>query len=274
MDISTVSAVEQPLDALADLFNRSFEGYIGGAVQFSVPTLADFLYRESVSLSLSLVAMRDNTPVGLAMISRRGWTSRVAAMGVHVDMQGKGIGGWLLQRLMEAARARGDHVVQLEVFEQNTRAVKLYEKYGFRALRRLFGFSGDHLTGEAADLQVTDVADVARLVTAWGSPDLPWQCSGETLIKHGPPSAAYRMGECGAVISAPAAERILIRALAVPPDRQRKGMATRLVSALIAAHPGKQWFVPQICPEEFAPIFIRNGFTYEPLNQFHMAVML
>jgi ribosomal protein S18 acetylase RimI-like enzyme len=243
-------------------------------VQFSVATLADFLFRDSVSLFLSLVARRDDAPMGLTLISRRGWTSRVAAMGVHADAQGQGIGGWLLEQAIDAARARGDRAMQLEVFEQNTRAVRLYEKYSFRVLRRLLGFAGSTLSGEAAPLEMTDVAEVARLVAAWGSPDLPWQCGGETISKHGPPSVAYRMGESGAVISAPTADRIVIRALAVPPEQQRQGAATRLVSALIAAHPGKQWLVPQICPEEYAPIFTRNGFTREPLNQFQMMLTL
>jgi hypothetical protein len=39
----------------------------------------------------------------------------------------------------------------------------------------------------------------------------------------------------------------------------------------MAAHPGKHWRVPPICPEEYGPIFLRNSFTVNPLNQFQMA---
>ena len=42
--------------------------------------------------------------------------------------------------LIEQARERGDRLYDLEVIEQNPRAVRLYEGVGFKKLRRLVGY--------------------------------------------------------------------------------------------------------------------------------------
>ena len=45
--------------------------------------------------------------------------------------KGKGVGGKLLNRCFEAARARGYETIWLGVWEQNSAALKFYEKLGF-----------------------------------------------------------------------------------------------------------------------------------------------
>ncbi|MBN8619502.1 MAG: GNAT family N-acetyltransferase, partial [Anaerolineae bacterium] len=94
------------------------------------------------------------------------------------------------------------------------------------------------------------------------------------LMKFGPPYVTYRMDDSYILITDPSAERIVVRGLAVPPDQQRQGKATRMLAAVLAAHPGKAWFVPQICPEEIGTVFLRNGFQPLPLNQFQMRLRL
>ncbi len=123
-------------------------------------------------------------------------------------------------------------------------------------------------------LERVDIIEAARHIAGWEAPDLPWQFSGISLAKSGAPAVAYRVDDCYAICSNPDAETINLLGLAVPPERQRKGMATRLVSTLIAAHSGKNWHVSPICPQEYGAIFLRNGFTVNPLNQFQMELRL
>lgn len=52
-------------------------------------------------------------------------------MAVLDEYRGKGIGTALLMHVEEFARERGMHRIELEVFESNTGAIKLYEKNGF-----------------------------------------------------------------------------------------------------------------------------------------------
>jgi GNAT superfamily N-acetyltransferase len=179
-----------------------------------------------------------------------------------------------MEQLADEGRARGDRMLALEVIEQNPRGVRLYESCGFKTIRRLHGYSGANLIGAAATLTPIDVAECARHISAWSQPDLPWQCSGATLAKADPPHVGYQLDGCYAIITDPNAGSMVVRGLAVPPDRQRQGWGTRLVAALVAAHPGKSWHVPAICPAEFGPLFTGNGFTQDNLSQFQMALTL
>ena len=54
-------------------------------------------------------------------------------MGVLASHRGRGIGTELLACAERFARTRGVHRMELEVFENNTNAVRLYEKLGFVA---------------------------------------------------------------------------------------------------------------------------------------------
>lgn len=277
-------AVEFTLPQLCDLINRSFAGYVGGEINFTPPVMANFIAQGDVHLGRSLVALSGDLPAGIAMLARRGWTARVALMGVVPDFQNQGVGRWLLGQIVDEARQHGDKTLTLEVIEQNPRAVHLYESCGYRKLRRLMGYTGENLTGVPAELALTridssplvriDSAEAARRIVAWQPDDMPWQLSGESLVTFGPPVIGYRMGECYAVISNPDADNVTIWGLAVPPEHQRKGLATRLVAALIASHPDKTWHVAPICPEEYGAVFTRNGFTVKDLNQFQMELRL
>lgn len=274
MSLRVQSAAEFPLTTLVDVFNRSFKGYIAGDVHLTPQTLAALLARDGVDLGLSLIALQDEQPIGFALIARRGAASRLAAFGIVPEAQQQGIGKHFMESVIQQARERADRAMTLEVFEQNVRALRLYQSLGFSPLRRLMGYEGSHLQGEAGELAIVDVTLMAKHYLSWQADDLPWQCSGEVMLKLGPPHAAYRMENCFALTSDPAAERIIIRGLAVPPERQRQKCATRLVAAIIAAHPGKNWYVPQICPEEYSNIFLANGFQILPLNQFQMELIL
>ena len=274
MTISYQPAAQFSFAILSRLINSAFTGYVGGLVQFTPELLVNFLVQGGVNLNLSIVAVRDEEPAGIAMIARRGWTSRVAMMGVAQEMQNQGIGRRLMQVAIDQARAREDRTLTLEVIEQNPRAVHLYESLGFRSLRRLTGYNGESLTGETLPIEPVDVAEVARRITAWAAPDLPWPCSGESLIAFGAPSVGCQICDCFAAISKPEAPRIVIRGLAVPPQQQRQGWGTRVVSALLAAFPDRQWHVSATSPEEFGRLFTANGFTLDTINQFQMLLTL
>lgn len=49
----------------------------------------------------------------------------------------QGIGGMLLEKLIEYARQSGIEIIRLEVRSDNAGAIHLYEKYGFRHVGRL-----------------------------------------------------------------------------------------------------------------------------------------
>jgi ribosomal protein S18 acetylase RimI-like enzyme len=164
----------------------------------------------------------------------------------------------------------------LEVIEQNPAAVRLYERCGFQTLRRLVGYTREPAEGEAdSSLQEVDLREVARMLTAHGAPDLPWQASGETLAQMGLPNRGYRLGPAFAAISDPKHSPVGIRALVVAPGARRQGWASRLVRALQAQHPGKTWKVSVLYPEDLSPgLFEKLGFRRDALSQLQMTLPL
>lgn len=279
MTLTVQPAVEFPLTMLCDIINRSFKGYVGGEINFTPTVLAGFMAQSSVHLARSLVALQDDESAGIAMLTRRGWSVRIALMGVIADFQNQGVGRWLLAQVAEQAQSNGDKKLVLEVIEQNPRALHLYESGGYHRIRRLMGY--DYQASEpvlpsspSIPFERVDILEAARHIAAWESADLPWQCSGFSLAKSGAPAVAYQIDGCYALCSNPEAETITLLGLAVPPEQQRQGIATRLVARLITTHPGKHWHISPICPQEYGAIFLRNGFTINALNQFQMELRL
>ncbi|GAB4508915.1 MAG: hypothetical protein OHK0046_02800 [Anaerolineae bacterium] len=275
MNLDTQSASAYTIQELASLMTRAFDNYIGGNLKMDKAAFLSFIAHEGIDLNLSQVVLKDEMPCGLALVARRGWRVRLAAMGIVREASGQGVGKWFMQQLMEQARGRGEHHYELEVIEQNTPAVKLYEGSGFAVMRRLVGFSLDNPDGmPSPDLQEVDIFTVAQALVQFEEPDLPWQMDGMTIARFGMPYRAYKLAKAYAVISNPEPPMITLRTMIVPPEYRDMGYATRLLLALFAQHPGKSWRVAPVWPEEYAYIFEQLGFAPAALSQFQMGLTL
>lgn len=142
----------------AKLVLRSMENADAGAAIFALRRVAgetDFLLSEPEECGATLEqeenfietmnsrprealigAFLDGELVGMAniaQVSRRRRACHRATVGVSVlrDHWGKGIGTALMLACMELARAVGYEQMELEVVENNARAVALYQKLGF-----------------------------------------------------------------------------------------------------------------------------------------------
>jgi ribosomal protein S18 acetylase RimI-like enzyme len=276
MTLHLESVLDYGLDRAVDLLNRSFVDY-SVQIELDAAELYHMVAQDGIDVSSSRVVYRDGQAAGIALIARRGWTARLAAMALVPEARGAGVGTGLIERLIDEARSRGERAMVLEVIEQNEPAVRLYGKCGFRTVRRLVSYvaSPPHGGGQAGQkeqpaLVEIDVRELARQVSAYGLPDLPWQISGESLAHWGPPNVAYRLGDAFVLLSDPAASQIAIRALLVASRARRQGQATRLLRALLAHNPEKTWRVPALCPKETGGPFERAGFECTSLSQFQM----
>jgi GNAT superfamily N-acetyltransferase len=234
------------------------------------------LTRDNTDLGLSRLLVQDEKLLGLILVARQGWTSRIAAMGIIPEAQNQGMGKWFLTQVIDEARARGEHALVLEAFEKNTPAVELYKRLGFTVVRRLMGYDAGTIEGiSATDIKEIDIYELAKIVMHHGVSDLPWQVSGTALARVGAPNRAYQLGHAYALISNPEAETIILRAALVVPAYRQQGEATRLVRGLAALFPGKKWTVVQLWPEEYADPFLpKLGFVPKALNQVQMHLTL
>lgn len=274
MTLDTKPASDYPLPDLTQLLNLSFENYLV-PITFNLYQFLTMIRKDSVDLSASRVLLADGQPAGIALIARRGWTSRLAAMGIVQGQRGQGTGSWFMDKLIQEARERNDRDMVLEVIEQNEHAVRLYQKCGFRNVRRLIGLiRKDANESAASSMEEIDLREAGSLISQHGLSDLPWQLAGETIAHMNPPACAYRSGPALAVISNPAAEHVVIWSLLVEPNARGKELGVDMVKHVIADHPGKTWHVPAIFPEELGNIFERAGFEREELTQWQMRLML
>lgn len=270
MAFSLKPTLSFPLPELAALFTRGFEGYFV-PIQITDAILQTMLRRDSVDLAESRILLDGDAPVGLALIARRGWTSRLAAMGIAPAARQRGLGAWAMQRLIAEARIRGEKQMLLEVIEQNAAGVKLYRKIGFQTLRRLVGFKLEKpQVSSEEQLEEVDIRELAKLVTAHGLPDLPWQLSGETIAHHTPPSRAFRLDSAYVLIANPEAEHVAIHSALVLPEARGQPQSGKILRAVFAKFPNKTWHVPAIFPEEMSAVFEAVGMKKEELSQWQM----
>jgi ribosomal protein S18 acetylase RimI-like enzyme len=274
MDFEVESASSFPLPDLVKILNRGFEGYFI-PIQIEIVDFLSMLRKDGIDLTASPVLIHDQQPAGIALVARRGWSSRLAAMGIVSEKRGMGAGSWFMEQLIEDACQRGEHEMWLEVIEQNKPAVKLYQKSGFQIIRRLIGLiRKDAVEEEQSTLQEIDLREMGRLISQHGLTDLPWQLSGESIAQMNPPAHAYRKGQASIVISTPNAERVVIWSLLVEREARGNGLGTDMLKSIMAHYKRKTWHAPAIFPEEFESVFTKAGFEREDLSQWQMRLTL
>lgn len=274
MDFDSRPASDYPLPDLVNYLNQGFENYFV-PIQFNVSQFLVMVRRDGIDLPSSRVLLADGIPSGIALIARRGWTSRLAAMGISTDTRGKGAGSWFMKELIREADEREEREMVLEVIEQNSPAVALYKKSGFEIVRRLVGFiRRDAEEKGTGPLEEIDLRTMGGLITHFGIRDLPWQLSGESIAQMNPPARAYRNGPAYIVLSNPEAENVAVWSLLVEPEARGKNLGADLLRNVIAHYAGRTWHVPAIFPEEFAKIFEQAGFEKEELSQWQMRLAL
>lgn len=270
MHLSAAPASDYAPSDLVQLLNRGFEDYFV-PIQFNLVSFLNMLRRDGIDLTTSRVLLTDGQPGGIALIARRGWVSRIAAMGIEKERRGKGAGSWFMHQLVEEAHLRDEREMVLEVIEQNQPAVALYRNSGFQIVRRLIALARQDGKEDASlALQEVDLREMGRLISIHGLPDLPWQLSGESIAQMNPPARAYHSEGAFLAISNPDADQVVIWSLLVLPEAQGHGRGAGILRNIIARYPGKTWHMPAILPEELGKVFESAGFQMEALSQWQM----
>lgn len=91
--------------------------------------------RRGLATTVTLVAELEGWVVGMGNIDLRPEVPVIWKLYIHPDHQGAGIGGNLLESLIEAVPA-GRRAVSVEYADGNDRAAAVYVKHGFIEIRR------------------------------------------------------------------------------------------------------------------------------------------
>lgn len=167
----------RPADAAAFVRMMGEPGVYANLMQLPMPS--EELWRKRLETmaepdraDLQLVAELDGRMVGSAGLHPAPQLRRrhVAMMGISVaaEFQGQGVGSALMRALCSYADGWGQLLrIELTVFTDNTRAIALYQRFGFR-------HEGTHRAYALRDGVYADVHAMARLhpqppVAAWPS---------------------------------------------------------------------------------------------------------
>lgn len=267
-------AAELPYRELAPLFERSFAEYI--VPIRATPSGTEARNRiEHVDLFASQIALHGHAPVGLALIARRGRTSRVAAMGVIPEARGTGVARQLLARVIDDARLRGDRSLILECIASNERALRLYRGAGFVVTRQLVGYRAGGLVAEPARVVEIDPAELGRRLARHDDGTLSWQLAPETLCGLTAPARGWTIDGTAVAVGSVLESEVALRAVFTPPEQRRRGHASRLLRGLAAAFAPLRLAMVPIVPERLgAELAVALGAARHELSQVEMAFPL
>jgi len=277
-DLTLVPGDSLAPELLHETFTAAFADYLLGPFQLSREQSPPFLGRQAADLGLSRVAMRRNEPLAFALVAQRSperW--RLATMGALPAARGSGAAPALLDDFIVRATASGLDAVELEVFAQNERALRLYQGRGFTVRHELHGYA----LSPAAFAIEAPAADPVDLPTAFAwldeadlqLPDLPLQVTPASLRALPNALQALRRGRAQLVFSVSAAALVTVHSLVDREPAQADALA--LLQQLLTRHPQHEIKVPQLQRIDVGGQALRQlGFQVEPLHQLLMVKQL
>ncbi|HEY8598804.1 MAG TPA: GNAT family N-acetyltransferase [Thermomicrobiales bacterium] len=270
-DLTDLSAAD-----LAAAFNLVYTDYV---IPFSLSEAAmrQHVAAHAIALDRSLL-WRDDTGaiVGLGALAVRGERGWVGGFGLAPSWRGRGLSGALMEALLDRARGAGLRRVQLEVITTNDRAIRTYERAGFRRTRELLLLSADASAVPASTATVTEVSPATLLagIAGLALPDLAWQREPASLLAL-PDLQGLALGPSTSprafVVFTTPATAVQIQALVG--DSTESLVA--LIGALSARFPGRSLRLVNE-PEEspVLGVLLAAGWRYESLRQYEMVCTL
>jgi ribosomal protein S18 acetylase RimI-like enzyme len=263
-------------------FGLAFADYLIGPFQLPPAQWPHFLARQCVDLALSRVLQRDGDILAFAFTAPRPalgiW--RLATMGAVPAARGSGAAPRLLDNFIQRARHAGMAAVELEVFAQNTRALRLYESHGFQAQHALHGYHAK-AWDQAAFAAPPAPAGVPTELTreqafAWIDsaqrevfPDLPLQVCTPVLATNPLPLHAWQLGSAVVVFTLPEDGKLQILSLIDRNPAQQDALGLAL--GLRTTYPDRQSFVHELQRVDIGGRALAlAGFERKPLHQLLM----
>jgi ribosomal protein S18 acetylase RimI-like enzyme len=267
-DVPLVVADTLPPLALYEAFMAAFADYLIGPFQVPAAEWPNVLARHGVDLARSRAVVADGRIVAFAQVAPRPdirrW--RLAAMGALPAARGTGAAPRLLDDFIARARESGVAEVELECFERNERAFRLYRGRGFEVRHRLNGWSwpAQQPAGERDALAIRTLDRDAAMdwleETARRIPDLPLQTTAASLRGSPRHLQAGQAGDAQLVFSlgGEAADAPVTVHSLIDRDPGLAG-ARALAKALPAAHPGRAISVPALFRDDIGGAAFREA---------------
>jgi len=153
-------------DQLTAIYNQTRVDYMV-PMPMNAARLAEYIHTYNVDLEHSLVAVREDELMGVAMLGVRADRAWLTRLGVVPRTRRSGVGEALTTGLLEQAEKLGRRFHMLEVIKNNVPAHELFRKLGFYEVGELlvmrrppFGQPPDPVVAEAERLERADALDL------------------------------------------------------------------------------------------------------------------
>jgi GNAT superfamily N-acetyltransferase len=181
---------ECTLTEAVQAWNTGFEGYFFDATM-SVEAFTTRLGMEGLSPDLSLVAFNQQVPVAIVLNGVRNINGKKVSWnggtGVALSHRGKGVGQMMMEETLKLYEKEDIDIATLEAISENSRAISLYERMGYKTIDRLLGLqqqgmmeNGFH-SGESKDYTI--VKGIPRDVSSYPlyRSMSPWQTQWQSV---------------------------------------------------------------------------------------------
>lgn len=136
MPITLIPADRFTIEELTEAYNQTRVDYMV-PMPMNAAKLRDYVHNYHIDLEQSLVAVEDDTILGLGMLGVRDNRSWITRLGLVANQRGKGIGELVMRGLLSNSDDCGIEKNILEVIKGNMPAHQLFRKLGFKDLREL-----------------------------------------------------------------------------------------------------------------------------------------
>lgn len=268
------------IDEVSAVFNVTFLNSIA-PFQLTKEEFSQKIKNESIDFKLSAGAFIEDKLVGFIMHAKdlinNEWVAYNAGTGVDPDFRGNKIISKLYDFILPIIKSNGIHKIQLEVITENTKALSIYERIGFKINRELNCYKGFIGKKEERKYEIQELKnyDWQTMKSFW-SIQPSWQneitAANNSFDKNKSIGIYDQKILLGYVIFNPISNKIL--QLAIDKKKRRKGLGRQLLE-YISEHNSKDLLLNNVdnSNEEIISFFQSLGIDIR-LKQHEMSLEL
>jgi ribosomal protein S18 acetylase RimI-like enzyme len=227
--------------SIADIttaFNEAFSDYVI-RLQLTEEGLASKMKSENIVLSYSVGAFEEDKLVGFILhgydVVNEEKTIYNAGTGVIPSFRGRSITSSLYAYSIPLLQKEGIRTHVLEVIDTNAPAIKVYEKTGFKTLRKLSAFKSTTPVTTDTSLSINAIENITGAAAAFLSMTPAWQNSLASIQRNKEGHQLLGVFQNDQLIAyaayVPATGRV--KQCAVHPQYRRKGIGKALFSYMM-----------------------------------------
>jgi len=173
----------------ADDVRACFRGDVyGEAETMTAAWFADHVARHDIDLERSPRWTVEGELAAIALLAFRGERAWIGGFGVAPAFRGHGVGGICVGDVLGIARDAGAATIELEVLENNSGAIRLYERGGFEQIDELIVWRRERLSvrREAGGALSDAPRDAIAVAAIARSPATCWQREPRSIAAAAP----------------------------------------------------------------------------------------